>query len=430
MATKGSHIETEIATLRRVQARLIAELEPLEEWRALRELDEREKAGAPHEPVDGVLIRGRLVKQLAARSRAWRAYVMVEAAVAELAGSEETEPALFVRSVTTPDAWTELPATSDKRVVPVRPASPAAVPEPVAAASDGPTTFVAKAALQTPSPDSADPSQRMRVKVRAESVAIPASVAKAATITAAPGTTVPTIGAPAYRSGEAASAQPRGALDRIRAIDDVEAPGKCEAPLRPAGIDTAIWGARETPAPAPEFEAPVGEAVPHASMPTAGVSCVPPAVSPAIAGGAAVLVRESALSQREATDLVAKEARMQAVETAIDRLADAAVGNSTVPLDNREARKRRLAAAPDAADLGKDLTETTAEEAEVVIVAGPQATVAARDMAREAPALPSNQRPAKQETDADPDGHGGHWDVEEASVEIIVPPGTGARPSP
>ena len=68
----------------------------MEEWRALRQLDERERNGNPLEGIDGVLFRGRLVQKLTETSRDWRAYVRIEEAIGQLRGPArlEAQPAL------------------------------------------------------------------------------------------------------------------------------------------------------------------------------------------------------------------------------------------------------------------------------------------------------------------------------------------------
>ena len=54
----------ELALLRRVLVEIESRLEPVEEWRALRQLDDRERNGNPLDGIDGVLFRGRLVQKL------------------------------------------------------------------------------------------------------------------------------------------------------------------------------------------------------------------------------------------------------------------------------------------------------------------------------------------------------------------------------
>lgn len=89
-----SQLKPEIETLREVLASLQALLEPSEEFRALRQLDDRERGGSPLQSIDGVLFRGRLVRRLEESNCVWRAYVRIEAAIAHLEGSDKLEPSL------------------------------------------------------------------------------------------------------------------------------------------------------------------------------------------------------------------------------------------------------------------------------------------------------------------------------------------------
>ena len=185
-----------IDLLRQVLSELGRELEALEEWRALRQLDEREKNGRPLEGIDGVLFRGRLVQGLAQSSRAWRAFVRIEAAIVDLEGPERLEagilPASAELSVALPAARPKpdfgrtanparladqsaefqpmvAAAATTIESEPVHSAGSAAARMPEAAASPNlglrPTAIPIDRILDTP--------ERLRVKIRVASQALP-----------------------------------------------------------------------------------------------------------------------------------------------------------------------------------------------------------------------------------------------------------------
>ncbi len=86
------NLSDHIDLLRKIVPELRGKLEAAEEYRALRQLDERESKNDPLEAIDGVLLRGRLAQHLERTNRYWRALVRIEAAIAELEGDGPDEP--------------------------------------------------------------------------------------------------------------------------------------------------------------------------------------------------------------------------------------------------------------------------------------------------------------------------------------------------
>ena len=183
-----------IDLLRQILSELNRELETSEEWRALRQLDEREKNGSPLEGIDGVLFRGRLVRRLAESSRTWRAVVHIEEAIVDLEGPERLEVGMVPSPAEPPIA---APATKAKLDL-VRAADPAPRPdEPSKAVEPAATAAAVTDIAATPLresrsasvPDVATPAnsgpapipidrildipERLRVKIRAFSQALP-----------------------------------------------------------------------------------------------------------------------------------------------------------------------------------------------------------------------------------------------------------------
>ncbi len=181
-----------VDTLRAVLAMLGQHLEPFEQWRALRQLDERERNGNPLEGIDGVLFRGRLVQGLAQSSRDWRAYARIEEAIGHLQGPERLEtgilkdPSVFAvePSVAVPERAAKVDATAGN-------VSHAAVAEFTVVAPNGPGTLDEAASRRAGSGMQAAPNsseatgpavdndaldgQRQRYKVRAGSSPLPHS---------------------------------------------------------------------------------------------------------------------------------------------------------------------------------------------------------------------------------------------------------------
>lgn len=91
----GDRTKQNIEALRQLLGSMRERLGEREEFRALAQLDKRERTGLSMPSADGLMLRGRLVRQLAETSRLWRAYVHVEAAIAELEGQEHQEPGLI-----------------------------------------------------------------------------------------------------------------------------------------------------------------------------------------------------------------------------------------------------------------------------------------------------------------------------------------------
>lgn len=82
----------ERAALRDLRARLIARLEPLEAWRALRQLDTREAKGDHLSSVDGAVVRAALVATLAGSGPLWGVLQSVEQALRHLNQPEASAP--------------------------------------------------------------------------------------------------------------------------------------------------------------------------------------------------------------------------------------------------------------------------------------------------------------------------------------------------
>ena len=79
-------MRSELETLEGVRRALTLQLEPHEAWRALRQLDERERLGHALSTIDGGQLRSRLSSQLDQIGPAWRALPAIEEAIRLLSG--------------------------------------------------------------------------------------------------------------------------------------------------------------------------------------------------------------------------------------------------------------------------------------------------------------------------------------------------------
>ena len=471
----------EIALLRSVLSDLETRLEALEEWRALRQLDERERNGNPLQGIDGVSFRGRLVQGLAQTSRDWRAYVRIEEAIGHLQGPARPGQGILKEIAAFESPQVRLPPSE-------QPATPG-----LAAPGAPPVPQMTGNAPETELPD----AQRLRVKVRAGSllVALPSIPVRAilaparqghgadeppAVATLSPRPTVQreqnlAAGEPldTVLPGQTVAdlRSPRSVLQRIRLVSkggDGAKAGDVPTSVEPAapapahltastseaaavpailGLPPALPTAESLRPERPGFSANSGwleRAVP--------VTAAAPGISEARSPGF-----DAAFDRPDAplpvADNAAQEQRLEALETELGQLIDQSA-SWPHPLDARRnppgshVVNRQFTAA-----LEPDTTiELDVEEAEVTIVKlaatempesapRPSLTPAsftppARPQALSAQALSATAHPTKSapalspdlqsttdgDDDSPNDGYAGyHLELEEASVEIIVP---------
>ncbi len=423
-----ARIETagELALLRRALAEIEPRLERLEEWRALRQLNERERNGNPLEGIDGVLFRGRLVQKLAESSRDWRAYVRIEEAIGQLLGPVRLEPGILKNS-----ARFEMAEPAAAAPTTPAPANPVALPE-----STPVTLSAAKEAL--------DP-QRLRFKVRAGSATVsppeptpaltpastpvevilgsasarPVDVAPVASLS--PRAPLPAEPGMAAQPAPADPQSPRSVLQRIRLVSKVRAP---EDGARGSDGGPAFLGV------------PTGPPVATVAPPT------PPAAQPLVMLSTAVETGPGSAvvppgAQPEADNAATKEHRLDALEAELELLIDRSA-HWPHPLDAHRERaasplQQTSAAARMPAMLEPDApVDLDVDEAEVTIIRRDDAFEVVPESEPAAARVPAARRerlsstPVSAEADDVEDEVNGndyagyHLALEEASVEIVV----------
>ncbi len=415
---RQNRVHHEIAALRMVLGSLELTLERVEAWRALRQLDERESSGQPLQSVDGVLFRGRLLRQLESESRAWRAYRRIEEAIEQLLGGEAA------------------PVVAEEGTV-ARTGSSAGdnLPE-------------------------LHPAPRLRVKVRAGRA-----------IVGCDGDAGQSAVPAAAETSERSETASRSVLERIRTLKPVaEAEQRDSAWPSASSLAAAVWGDRSIPAP--EIGAPAVDSVGTGSSrqrpfegnekgagsiaARAGATTDPSRPGPDAVSSAPGIPRteppDDASGDRLDGDVTA---RVLDLESRLARLmereaATAASGivarerDPVVPAEPAGALRDRkdaelqplmspaLVVANDLTPFGQD--EDFDEEAEVEIVVLPRAVEPVSSPVAQAgdastPAIPAASSGARRPTDEDPDGLVSlHW-VEEASVEIVSGPMDPTAPS-
>ena len=425
------NVTGDIELLRRVLSALEQRLEALEQWRALRQLDERERNGNPLEGIDGVLFRGRLVQGLAQSSRDWRAYVRVEEAIGHLQGAARLEQGILA----VPSRFEAAPA-----VVAKREPSPAQ-PNGLASEWSGGDT-------------DAQDVQRLRVKVRAGSLLVSPTPIQAilnqtrplsngrgeipAVAKLSPRPSISLDDMVADQPGDVrASAlvaadlrSPRSVLQRIRVI--AKSAGPAVRTAVPAGIPEADAQQALLGAPLPPILHEGPELTPQNTGTTGAAD------QPAAAAGAqhpSVPQQEAGIEPpvTAATGSIAadREQRLDALETELGQLIDKSA-SWPHPLD---ARRPVLPTAPSAHHVAPGLEPDTAieldvDEAEVTIVKLAEPEAPAPRMPIEPPARVKPPRLEPEERLNGEDYAGYRLDLEEASVEIIVPEAAGASNGP
>ena len=429
----------EIALLRSALSGLEAHLETLEAWRALRQLDERERNGNPLQGIDGVSFRGRLVQGLAQSSREWRAYVRIEEAIGHLQG-----PARPGQGILKETPAFELP--------------PQQAAGPELAAPNGPAPAQPLGAIPEAEPPDA---QRLRVKVRAGSLPVVLPPIPIGAILSPPGPwgdgndVLPAIAALSPRPREPAPTpgEPRPAVAPLDAGADLRSPRSVLQRIRLVSKD---GDAARSRAPASNAAMPIGTAgdrlpTTPAELPGMVFADLKPAtLQPAQTATGRGSDHPESLSAA-AVD-AAREQRLDALETELGQLIDKSA-SWPHPLDARRGplgspgnNRATTALEPDTA------IELDVDEAEVTIVrlAAPEAAPAAPAAAPWQPRRPASvvrppdppangaqsdgpqsyePRSTSPETDDRLDGEqlaAHHLDLEEASVEIIFPD----RPAP
>ena len=425
---------------------LEAHLETLEAWRALRQLDERERNGNPLQGIDGVSFRGRLVQGMAQSSREWRAYVRIEEAIGHLQG-----PARPGQGILKETPAFELPP-------------PQQTAGPELAAPNGPAT--AQPQDTTPEAEPTD-SQRLRVKVRAGSLPVVLLPIPIAAILSPPGPggdgsdVLPAIAALSPRPREPAPTpgEPRPAAAPLDAAADLRSPRSVLQRIRLVSKDGNAARSRE---PASNAALPIGAAgdkLPTTPAKLPGMvfaDLKPTTLQPAPPATGRGSDHPESLSPADVD--AAREQRLDALETELGQLIDKSAAWPH-PLDARRGpqgspgnNRATAALEPDTA------IELDVDEAEVTIVrlAAPEAAPAALAATPWLPSRPATvvrppdppangaqssyepqsygpqsyePRSPSPETDDRSDGEqlaAHHLDLEEASVEIIFPD----RPSP
>lgn len=270
------NLSDRIAQLRQILPELRARLEAAEEYRALRQLDERESKHNPLEAVDGVLLRGRLARRLEETNRYWRALVRIEAAIADLEGEDRDEALVPVGHSGTAaepigpqemrrDAEQE--AGADPEITRTPPPKPSGSTSAVTASvAPEAADFGAQVAPRTPAASQASsgrisgpmPAAATRTASSGASARRPDARGASVSVTSPVPTSLNLI------AGDS-SERHRTILDRIRPISSLAGPmGGGEAAAAPNR--DVIWG-RETPAPLPPaIDAPPGSATSDAKL--------------------------------------------------------------------------------------------------------------------------------------------------------------------
>lgn len=398
----------EITALRGVLAIFEKELGQVEAWRALRQLDERERSGQPLQSVDGVLFRGRLLRDLEGNCRVWRAYQHIEEAIEQLLGPEV------------------VPVEHDGGPI-------ARAGSTVAAAPDGTV------------------QARVRIKVRAGRAVVPGD-----------GNGLPAVAGPSADGVTDDKAASRSVLERIRTLKPEPVTKTPETTWPPAsGLAAAVWGDRANPPP--ERDGPAsgvaGTSGQEQSPPPTDVPAAPatpaipaaqakPPVAPAPPQPSAASEPDP-LPSRDAgrpDSIAAKDdvsARILELESRLARLMEADVHAGARPAELSEpqlqsssragsVRPDGRAAAPRlpvarSLIVANDLTpfvdgDDFDEEADVEIVVGPPAPPQTETAVVAASHAPASTRSTPVRDPIGDDGLDGPLalqDVEEASVEIV-----------
>ena len=460
-----SETAAELPLLRRAHAEIEARLEAVEEWRALRQLDERERNGNPLEGIDGVLFRGRLVQKLTETSRDWRAYVRIEEAIGQLRGPARLEAGILKETA-------RFEVAKPVAAAPVTGAIPKASPPPATiefrrakgtelTADMPPAATAATAETPDDTPEAAD-QQRVRIKVRAGSSAVspasatpmPAKAVIVAPIPPARSTEVPPVAALTPRplpieprSTElcptADPRSPRSVLQRIRVVSKVRSP---EASARSGEGNAGLLGAPSAPLIEPAMTQPpqVTPKVPPLLIPASGsgIGHGPAAMPFADTAtgdangttGPAASIAECGSTTTRATE-AATESRLDDLEAELEILIDRSA-SWPHPLDAHRDRdsddrsERALERRPPAMLEPDAPVDLDVDEAEVTIIrhnepVEPGSPVAARAPEPAAKRLKAAMPDPGADTDAsrDIDGSdyaGYHLTLEEASVEIVV----------
>ena len=459
----------ELALLRRVLVEIESRLEPVEEWRALRQLDDRERNGNPLDGIDGVLFRGRLVQKLAETSRDWRAYVRIEEAIGQLQGPVRLEAGILKESgrfeVAKPAALIAKAAPAPAPAMDVPHKTAATVESLSAAAADAPDD-----ATEAPEP------QRVRVKVRAGSSAVsptrpapsPADIVIARPAPQVREVEIPSVASltprPLPQLAEPRSTElttpadqrsPRSVLQRIRVVSKVRPP---EASARSSDGDSGLLGAPSAPLiepaltpqpPTTEMAAPLisaaddarGQPKLVAAWPTEEVTgTTAPVASGTERGSATAWATEGATNApvaNWATDSATKT-RLDDLDAELEILIDKSA-SWPHPLDAHRGRDRhdrdwQLERGLPATLEPDTPVELDVDEAEVTIIRHSETLDAERlapftTREPERPTrLPQAVKPERDiegdvdvSKDVDGDDYAGyHLALEEASVEIIV----------
>lgn len=463
MAEENSTTANEVDVLRDVLATLGRRLDQVEQWRALRQLDERERNGNPLEGIDGVLFRGRLVQGLAKSSREWRAYVRIEEAIGHLHGPERLEtgilkepPHFEVQPCVANAQWSSAADTSVGHKPRTAPAgTKVAGAQPV----DGDRSDLPDMADLTADNDAQD-GQRQRYKVRAGSLLLPSTpptpirailpaplplpISKLPPAAAEPpavnAANIPPVASLRPRppvdqaEPDRASASddpphepesPRSVLQRIRIVTRPPQPTRPPQLQPPQSLAPA---AQEAPAPLPSSAA---------NLPALAVIPTPSEAGKNTAAGPYPDTPSS-------TATAASEQRLDDLEAELGHLIDRSA-SWPHPLDaaraaiESDAPFRSVAQRADSAGLEPDTSiELEVDEAEVTIVRIARAERALTERQRDQPvdvrrpvavAAPragatngADGNVASREKDVTPrdDYAGSRLDLEEASVEIII----------
>ena len=483
MTEENSNGADELDVLQDVLATLGQRLELIEEWRALRQLDERERNGNPLEGIDGVVFRGRLVQRLAQSSRDWRAYVRIEEAIGHLHGFERLETGILKEpphfemgySVAGAERASGLDASVGSIPQAVSAGIETVEASPVAGNRSGSLDADAKQPRapilppapiwppETARPEVAEPltendaqeGQRLRYKVRAGSLPLPnypptpirsiLSVAVPVQIDALP------PAAPAFSAiapGDVppvASLRPRPPFSQVERIGASASDGSANDPGSPRSVLQRIRVVKRPPQPhsqpqslapaVPDALAPLPSSV--AIMPVLGN--IPTSFAPHKHSAAAATPSASTAAVSDASDVTAatgSDKRFDDLEAELGQLIDRSA-SWPHPLDairaTSEPGARSVTERADSAGLEPDTAiELEVDEAEVTIVR--IATVDVISTERQPSLLAEAHRPAATTSPrlraihvADDEGAprdeyaGSGLDLEEASVEIIVP---------
>lgn len=455
MARDRKHLLREISTLRAILAELKAELEASEEYRALQQLDERERIGDPLETLDGVTFRGRLVRKLEESNRIWRAHARVEEAIAHLEGEDQLEPSLIPSAAEPPEPIGRPLARPNTPKSPAVPAgqSPATPARNRAAGEHAGIAALPLSSLPTrqPATEPASREQPSFTTAPTGSSALPHTIppppqnftSRESRVEITPNPARPETKPLAVQSPAADSPQ-RTVLDRIRLVSTIATTPAAE-PADAAKPRDTPWGAATAGALPPAIDPVAVPDAPGAKQQAPGAASddsavpakrltdailAPPAVNaPAREQLAAGLSQTEQQEQARLDTLELELARLIEFDTKVAQFPGARIE----PVD-RSSTPYVASIEPDVRDdLGPD---ADVDEAEVTIIkfpephgAGLEATESTvvrpgptplrpppRPLARPA-SLPAKKLEGENTATATD-----QLDVEEADVEIVVPP--------